>query len=341
MPIKQRHNLYTGICVMGAALPLLLSGCGGGSIQKSSFGSYTDAGPAAYGLEGTASNGVLTAPIGGPFFYETSGFQASDASAAYFTAATDFAVVTGAGVLRGVDPAGTGKVPLGFSTNGQYIDANTATATIPDTQSVRPGASVVFRAAISNGLSAASRSVIPILYNGVSLTSSDPEWTLGTLPLTFNFTNSGPFANATYVTGTPVQSGQGTPTAFALPFTTTGLHTVTLTVKDTTGQQTTTNFTTSVLNATDVAVFAQNIVPDNADGTPGTASSAIAPGSTATITGAVGTRAQSTADAQGTIILYAAPGRQTLTVTSPSGTTTTQTLDLTGSAGTTVIVKAL
>lgn len=180
--MQQKTYFYAGLAAAGAAF--LLNGCGGGSFSKNSFGTYQNAVPAAYGIEGTASNGNISGPLGGPFFYETSGIGSADGKTAYLTTASDFAILQNpnkAALLTGVDPNGIGKVPLGFSgtigiagTAGGYIDANTAAApAIPS--AVAPGASVVFRAAISNGISSSTQSTIPITYNGVSLSSTDPQ----------------------------------------------------------------------------------------------------------------------------------------------------------------------
>jgi hypothetical protein len=334
MRTTQRLRLGVRLGVFALALPLVLSGCGGSSYQSNSFGTYPDAGPAAYGIEGTGANGNITGGVGGPFVYETSGFGNTAGTTASLTAATDFKVVKGAGPLPGVDPNGTGKVPLGFSPKGAYIDALSGASPVTP-QALAPGVSVVFRADISNGESSKTRSVIPIQYNGVSLSSTDPEWTLGTLPMTFNFTNGGPLSNGTYVTGTPVQSGTGTPVPFTLPFTSTGLHEVAVTVTDTSGQQTQTFYETVVVRPTDVAVFAQNVTPD------GGAAQAITAGSTASITNPVsGATTQATADAQGTVILFTTPGTQTLTVTSTDGkTTVTQTLTIAASAAGTTLIQ--
>lgn len=313
-----------GAAVVGAAL--LMSGCGGSSVEKSSFGTYQNAVPAAYGIEATAADGNISSPLGGPFFYETSGLGSADGSAAYLTAAEDFAIVknpNNATLLSGVDPNGTGKIPFGFSGvvgsapavagfPGQYIDANTATTPVMPA-AVTPGASVVFRAAISNGVSSSAQSAITINPSGVSLSSQDPEWTLGVLPLTFNYIKTGPFANATYVTGTPVTSGQGTPTPFTVPFTTTGIHSVILTVTDDAGQQTATTFAIPVVKTTDAAVLA-GIQPTVPDGSPKGATASVV-SATATITNPVaGVTAQTTADAQDNVLLFAAPGAQTITV---------------------------
>ena len=354
--MQKRQFSFVSLGLGAVSAALLLNGCGGSSFSKNSYGTYQNAVPASYGIEATAANPNLSGPVGGPFFYETSGLGSADGSKAFLTAATDFAILknpNSATLLGGVDPNSTGKVPLGFSgtpgtpgSAGDYIDANTVTTpAVPS--AVAPGTSVVFRAAISNGISSSTRSIVPITYNGVSLSSTDPQWTLGTLPMTFNYTKTGPFANATYVTGTPVSSGQGTPTPFTLPFTTTGIHTVILTVSDDGGQQTATTFSIPVVTSANIALLLQNIIPDSsvtAAAPKGTAQ-AIAPGDVVTIDGGpgIGTypttgynaatgkpSAPTTADAQGTVSLFTTPAQHVITDTSTDAkgnvTTTTQTI---------------
>lgn len=326
---------------------LLLAGCGGSSFEQKSFGAYQATVPAAYGLEPVAANGNISGKVGGPFFYEVSGFGSPDGATPYLTAASGFAIIksnSGASLPSGVDPGQTGAVPLGFGTGGSYVDAQFGPGAAPS--AVQPGTSVVFRANISNGIDAGSRSTIPISPTGQSLTSSDPEWTLGTLPLTFNYNNTGPFASATYVTGTPVQSGNGTPTPFPLPFKTTGLHTVILTVTDAEGQQTATTYVVPVVTPANVALFLQNFIvaAPTTNHPDATVANPITAGDTVTIDGGAGLGvypagfAPTTADAQGTVILFAAPGTHTVTETdSKRNTVQTSTFTIaSGGAGTTL-----
>ena len=386
--MQQKTYFYAGLAAAGAAF--LLNGCGGGSFSKNSFGTYQNAVPAAYGIEGTASNGNISGPLGGPFFYETSGIGSADGKTAYLTTASDFAILQNpnkATLLTGVDPNGTGKVPLGFSgtigsfnpspnlnvsvapgTAGSYIDANTAASpAIPS--AVAPGASVVFRAAISNGISSSTQSTIPITYNGVSLSSTDPQWTLGTLPLTFNYLKIGPFANATYATGTPVQTDQGTPIPFTIPFTSTGIHTVVLTVADDGGQQTTTTFAIPVVAATDVAMLIQNIDTGTKDSKGKAVFQSITAGDTVTVDGGAGIGSYpatgynfvvgdpakvsqpTIADPQGSVIFFVTPGTHTIvdttavpaTKTTPATTAViSETITVPATAaGTTIIDPAI
>jgi len=372
---KKHHILASlGLGLTGAGAALILSGCGGSHFEKTTYGTYPNAVPAAYGLEGTAANGNISAPLGGPFFYETSGLGSVDGKTAYLTTASDFAILktpNKATLLTGVDPFSTGKVPLGFSgtigsfsggtagilgTAGEYIDANSvSTPAIPS--AVAPGASAVFRAAISNGVSSSTQSTVPITYNGVSLSSTDPQWTLGTLPLTFNYQNTGPFANATYVTGTPVSSGQGTPTPFTVPFTTTGIHTVNVTVTDDAGQSTATTFAIPVVAATDAALLLQNIDTGTQDAKKNEVFQPITAGDTVTVDGGAGIGTYpagftpTVADPQGTVIFFVTPGTHTIvdtnvapaTKTTPATTTTiSETIIVApAAAGTTLIDPAI
>lgn len=319
--LKKQTTSLLGIGALGAAA-LLLSGCGGSSFQKNTFAAIPNTVPAAYGLDPVAASPVLNLPQNIQYF-ETSGLGAADSKAAYLTAATGFTIdkaPDGAGVSINLDPNGK-TIPQGFSTGGQFIDAvTTARATVPT--AVSPGASVIFRAALANGASAGNSPSITT----VSLTSADPEWTLGVLPLTFNDPgkNSGPLANGTYVTGTNL-----IPVPFALPFTTSGIHTVTVTVADAAGRQTTTTFSIPVVAATNVALFLQNItinvpavpattttpeVPATTQTTP------ITPGDLVSVDGGTAV----TADAQGTVILFTTPGTHTVTETAPDGTAVVQ-----------------
>lgn len=334
---RHRSTFTSSLCALGAGAALLLGGCGGGSFQTKTFGPPTPAGPAAYGLQGTAANPAITLQTGGPFFVEVSGLGSPDGGQAYLTAASDFKIVSGAGPLSDVDPNKTGKVPLGFSTGGLYIDSLTGGGKFVTPAAAPPGTPVVFRAAVSNGISADGKS-IPIKFNGVSLSSTDPEWTLGTLPMTFNFTNKGPLANGTYVTGRPVSSGNGAPVPFSLPFTTTGLHSLTVSVTDEAGQQTQTTYSVPVARPSDVTVFAQTIDTGAKKDGKGVFQQLAAGDKVAITSPVAGTTSEAVADAQGTVILFTSPGSQTLTYTSADGKTTySQTLDLSGAAGTTVI----
>ena len=64
---KKYHSLFSlGLGVIGAGTALLLNGCGGRSFEKTTYGTYQNALPAAYGIEATAANGNISGPLGGP-----------------------------------------------------------------------------------------------------------------------------------------------------------------------------------------------------------------------------------------------------------------------------------
>jgi len=227
---KRQKLSVAGIGAMGTAA-LLLSGCGGSSFQKNTFGNYANTLPAAYGIEPTAASSNVQAS---PTFFETSGLGSADSKTAYATAAIDFATLKnpdGSALAINVDPNATGKIPLGFSAGSFYIDSGAGSAAAVPATVAPIGTSSVFRAALANGVSA--NNAPPIDGNGESLSSADPEWTLGTLPMTFSSAGAGPLANGTYVTGT---GGSAVP--FTLPFKTSGVHSVVVTVTDTAGRQT-------------------------------------------------------------------------------------------------------
>lgn len=300
---QKRKLSLAGVGALGAAA-LLLSGCGGNSFSKQTFGNYAEVVPVAYGLDPIAINPNLQLT---PVSYELSGLGSPDGKTAYLTAATAFSIVTnsgGATLPVNVDTGlgTTPQLPYGFSINGVYIDKAAGAGVSP--AAAQSGASVTFRAALANGV--ANNATPPIA--SASLSSTDPEWTLGTLPLTFNDVRSGPLANGTYVTGT-----NGTPTPFTLPFTT-GIHSVVVTVTDAVGRVTATTFAIPVVATTDSAVLA-NVVATVPDGYPKNTTATIT-AATATITAPItGAVSQPTIDAQSNVVLFASPGDQTVTAT--------------------------
>jgi|GEM_PF-1867033 len=313
--MHKKQNLMLGIGALGAAV--VLSGCGGSSFQKNTFANLTNTLPASYGLEPLASNSVVQA--GSPSFFETSGLGSPDSKTPYLTSAIDFTViktVDGAALPARVDPNATGKVPLGFSIGGSFIDGANGTAVVAS--AVTSGTPAVFRAAIANGVANGNAPGI----TSVSLSSTDPEWTLGTLPMTFNDPGPGPLANGTYVTGT-----NQTPAPFAVPFKTSGIHTVIVTLADDAGRSTATTFALPSVAAGNVALFLQNFIVSapTAKDANATTLSPITAGDTVTIDGGAGTGtyptgyAATTADAQGTVVLFAAPGTHTVTETDAKG----------------------
>lgn len=325
---KKRILSLTGVSVLGAAT-LLLSGCGGNSFSTQTFGTRLGLLPAVYGLDPVAANAIAQQ---NPLTYELSGLSSPDGKTAFLTSATAFTIVTNpdkAGLPANVDingdPAGSPFFTYGFPAGGQFIDA-AAGGGIP-AAAIQTGASVTFRAALANGSLGDTTTTIV----GATLTSTDPQWKLGTLPMTFNNVGTGPLSSATYVTGTG-----GTPAPFTLPFTQ-GLHTVVATVTDSAGRVTSTTFSIPVAAATSVTLAAQSFtvaVPAKGTVAATTAASAITAGNTVTLDKETGV----TADDQGTAILFTTPGTHTLTETDAKGNvvqTSTFTLDTT-TAGTTV-----
>lgn len=329
---QKRKLSLAGVGALGAAA-LLLSGCGGNSFSKQTFGNYAEVVPVAYGLDPIAINPNLQQTT---FGYELSGLGSPDGKTAYLTAATGFNIVTnsgGAALPVNVDTGlggTTPQLPYGFSTGGVYID-NAAGAGVP-AAAVLTGASVTFRAALANGV--AKNATPPIA--SATLSSTDPQWTLGTLPMTFNDVKSGPLANGTYVTGTG-----GNPTPFTLPFTQ-GIHSVVVTVTDAVGRVTTTTFAIPVSDPASVTLFLQSItvlapaVPATATApaVPATVTkTAITPGDLVSVDGGTAV----TADAQGTAVLFTTPGTHTVTETKPDAIKTVQsatfTLPLTNAKG--------
>lgn len=339
MHTKQKSSL-AGIGAL-SAVAIILSGCGGTTFSKNTFANYPNTLPAAYGIEPVVASTNLQA-VTTLANLETSGLASADSTTPYLTGALDFAIVTNvnsAKIADSIDPSKTGKVPLGYSTGGAFLAGAT-----PAPTAVVTGTSVVFRAALANGI--ADNTAASINSTGNTLSSADPEWTLGTLPLTFNVIKTGPLANGTYVTGT---GGNAVP--FALPFKTSGIHTVIVTVADAAGRVTATTFGMPVVTPANVALFAQNITADGQTGTPMAA--AITPGDTVTIDGGAGLGtypagySATTADTQGTVVFFIAPGTHTLvetnvtpaTATAAAVTTvTTQTIVVApAAAGTTII----
>ena len=328
MHTKQKSSLV-GIGAL-SAVAVILSGCGGTTFSKNTFANYPNTLPAAYGIEpviaSTNLQGTTTASL------ETSGLASADSTTPYLTGALDFTIITnvnGAKIADTIDPNATHKVPLGFSTGGAFLAGATPAPTAAVT-----GTSVVFRAALANGI--ADNTAASINSTGNTLSSTDPEWTLGTLPLTFNVIKTGPLANGTYVTGT---GGNAVP--FALPFSTSGIHTAIVTVTDAAGRVTATTFGMPVVTPANVALFAQNITADGQTGTP--AATAIAPGDTVTIDGGAGLGtypagySATTADAQGTVVFFVAPGTHTLVDTSVTPALTQTIVIAPAAAGTTII----
>jgi len=325
---KKQILSLTSVSALGAAT-LLLSGCGGNSFTTQTFGTRLGLLPAVYGLDPVAANVILN---NSPTGFELSGLSSPDGKTAFLTAATAFTIVTNpdkaglpANVDINTDAAGSPFFTYGFPTGGQFIDGAAGKGVPAGT--VQPGASVTFRAALANGSLGDTTTTI----SGATLTSTDPQWTLGTLPMTFNNVGTGPLANGTYVTGTG-----GTPAPFTLPFTQ-GLHTVVATVTDSAGRVTSTTFTIPVAAPTSAVLAVQSFtvtVPATATAAATTKASAITAGNTVTLDGGTGV----TADNLGTALFITTPGTHTVTETDAKSVvvqTSTFTLDAT-TAGTTV-----
>lgn len=295
MTIKNEPKKQMKLAAAGVfgAIAVVLSGCGGTTTSSNALFPTPASSPAIYGLEATAAN------VDGEYF-ETSGLAPASGPSAAVPIATA-AIASNAVPIPALQVNGT--IPLGFSPGGQYINAVIAGAGAP-------GESVVFGVDISNGVDPKTGKVIPINPTGVTLTS--PEVGGFTQSLLFNAPLTGPLANDTYRTN-----------AFTLPFTTTGLHQLTGTVADAELNVKTTTFDTVVLKPSDSGVLVQI---QDANGNVA--------GATVSITGALAGAAAynstktaptvSVTDTQGIAIVFAAPGKQTITVTGPSGGTTVE-----------------
>ncbi len=311
--MQMKHNIFfqrkTPLALAGMALAVALSGCGGATNNTGILATPTS-GPVVNGLSAAdALNGTL---------FEISGLASANAltdpaHAVGYLSAPVASTAKPSAVIAG---AFGGTIPLGFTPDGSFGAAGSNIGT-----AVLDGSSVIFGASISNGNDA--KQPIPIDPSSVTLTSPDAAGFSQKLTFTLTANSAGPLATAQYTTP-----------AFTLPFATPGLHSFVVSVADTSGQSSTTTFDVVTVNATTVALYAANITPDGAGGTPGTTPQPIAPGSVATITNPVaGARAQSTADGNGVVILFTTPGKQTFTVTPAGGTPVTQTIDLSAFAG--------
>lgn len=299
----------------------LLSGCGGATTSKS-LQPFVPSGPTVYGVQlpiGTATQAG-----------ETSGFGSPDFLTGYITGA----IASNAKPPVGIASANNGTIPLGFFAGGEYINnAIGAAAT--------PGSQVIFAVDISNG-NDAKGNLITINPNAVFLTNipaGQPD--LPAIDAGINFNQQlhfkfplasgpggvpvGPFSNCAYTTN-----------SFALPFNTTGLHGARVTVADTAGNNSFTDFYTLVLANTDSAVLVQVVSPSPGPGIPPPP----VPGATVSITNALpgvtayeppaGQPTESVTDKQGIAILFASPGSQTINVAGPNSESGSDTETLTG-----------
>lgn len=207
-----------------AVCALTTGGCGGSATNGDTLGTTPAAGPVVVGIDannadasGAEFSGLLTPAVSG---------QPTASDKAYMTTATAITVLSGQPPITGSNS---------YIGTGDYPDGTLNTAPVP------LGTTVAFRAYIVNGQNSnGDRAYIPI--NSVVLTSSDPEavaagFSAKPLALAFiaNGSAKGPFASATFSTAT-----------FPLPFTTNGAHTFSVTIVDTAGQSSRTDFTVMV-----------------------------------------------------------------------------------------------
>ncbi len=299
------------LAALGASAAILLSGCGGATNNQ---GPAPAATPTIYGVNpttGATGSGLQ--------------FPATTTDATGKTTTTNTGALTGA--LSSTAKPLEGAIPLGFPAGGFEADGATASVAVPVGQ-----ANVTFRALVANGN--AGNGISAIVPSSVVLTS--PEVTGFSQALTFD--SSG-------VANVP-NDGQYASAAFTLPFTTSGIHQFTAAVSDASGQSTTTTLGVVVAQPTDVTLFLQSFDTGtkNTKTPPAEIFNAIAPGDTVTVDGGAGTGAfypagyvATTADAQGTVVLFTTPG--THTVTETKGTTVVQTATFTlptTAAGTTI-----
>jgi hypothetical protein len=313
---NNRHLQRIGlITLLGASTAAVLSGCGGATVN-SGGGAITNATPTVYGINsdtGSTGSGIE--------------FPQTAASASGSTTTTAGGIV---GALSSTAIPIEGAVPLGFPPGAYEADNATAGQAVPTSQP-----SVVFRALVANGN--AGNAVSPI--TGVTLTS--PEVSGFTQTLTFGSVGTGPAGSAGYATP-----------PFTLPFTTSGVHQFTASVTDQGGKSSATVLGVVVVAPTDVALFVSSFDTGTTTQppvtTPPTAPTevfnTIAAGDTVTIDGGKGDGVYPTGysinmpDANGNVVLFAAPGTHTVVETDPTGkiiNSNTFTLPATA-AGTTI-----
>ena len=319
-----RHAIrFLPLSGLGAAIAAVLSGCGGATTGGSAGVATPDSSPVIYGLNAQAA-------IGGTF-NATSGlaYTGSGGQTGVLTGATAYKTDAGPGPLPVYQKGFSTGIPLGFPTGGAFL-----TGPIGGALPTASAGAVVFRAYISTGAKGGNQ--VDLNTGSVVLTSS--ESSTFSQPLTFDGAGIG--------TG-PLGQGQYTTATFALPaaLATTGLHNLHTVVSDVAGQKSETDFDFVEVGPGDVALYAGNIT---ADGQAKPVAAAIAPGDVGELDNANGTpvvttsaRQQATADAQGTIILFAPAGSYVFKTTSTDSkggkTVTLQTIDLTKAAGTAVL----
>lgn len=315
MQMKHKQSWRAVFAATSLACVAMLSGCGGTTNGTPLLATPTS-GPAINGLD--ANNA-----LGGTLF-EVSGLASPDDMTYYLTGPVASTAKPSVVVANSFG----GTIPLGFAPDGSSGASATNTG-----MAVAPGTSVVFGASISGGNTATNP--IAINPNSVVLTSSEVSGF--SQPLKFNGVNrSGPLANAQYTTGT-----------FTLPFTTTGLHSLTVSVSDTSSQSSTTTFDTVVVGPNDGVLYVSNIVIASTK-TPGTTTtSGLNPGDVVELdnpaTGAAvttaGARQQTKADSNGVAILFAPAGTYAVKATSADGKTVTVQQDKVGKPATITLPK--
>lgn len=278
---------------------LLLSGCGGSSATTKTYAPDTAFGPAIYGLDASLADPGLSYPTD---YLETSGLGSPSGSSAYFVAVEDkgySGTPPNPTYLFQKNSDGSYSLPEGFASGGQYVDQSETSMD----GAVLPGTSVQFRVNISNGQTSTG-SILGIVPSSVVMTSTDPAWTIGTVPLTFdsNYGYTGPLANCPYGTA-----------AFTIPFTTAGLHPVTVSVADTAGNKSSTTFEIAVVTAGSSCFLAQAVETAAPSGAGSSAVAAtytnFAAGDTIELTTTTGTVVSTqTADPSGSAIFFVPPG---------------------------------
>lgn len=309
MQMTHKQIWRAAFAATSLACVAMLSGCGGTTNGTPLLATPTS-GPAVNGLD---ANNALTGSL-----VEVSGLASPDDTTYYLTGPVASTAKPSVVVANSFG----GTVPLGFAPDGS---AGQATKNIG--VAVAPGTSVVFGASISGGNT--STNPIAINPNSVVLTSSEVSGF--SQPLKFNGVNrNGPLANAQYTTGT-----------FTLPFTTTGLHSLTVSVSDASSQSSTTTFDTVVVGPNDGALYAANIIVASTKTAGTTTTSGLNPGDVVELDNAAGTavttagaRQQTKADANGVAILFAPAGTYAVKATSADGKTVTVQQDKAGKPAT-------
>ncbi len=227
--IRPQHASKTSLFLLAAGVSaLLFTGCGGSATNNDTIGQTPATGPVVAGLDPLSGSevsglGTLANANPTPASGQTGSNEPSASDVAYGTTATAVTVLSGQPPLSGA---------ANYFGTGDYGDGTANAAPVP------PGTTVAFRAYLVNGQTAgpSSRTLIPI--KSVVLTSTDAAIPAQALYFAFtsNGTSAGPFASATYVSPN-----------FTIPAATPiGVHTFSVTVTDTAGQSTRTDFQITV-----------------------------------------------------------------------------------------------